>query len=288
MTGYGKATVMKDGRELTIELKSVNHRYLDITVKMPRCFVAYEDLIKKQLSKKLSRGHIDVFVNFKDNSEETKKVIVDTVLAKNILDAVGVLEKQFKIKNDFGLNALVRTGEVLTYESDSADDETLQDLVCETIDSACDNLDKMRCVEGDKLTQTILARFDSVENLVRSIKALAPQVVNDYREKLSARITEALGSVELDQARLINEVAFFADKCNIDEEVDRLTSHLAQGRKMVSSDEPNGRKLDFLVQEFNREANTICSKSNNVNVTNMAVELKNEIEKIREQIQNFE
>ncbi len=288
MTGYGKATGSNANKELTIELKSVNHRYLDVNVKMPRCFVAYEDLIKKQIATHINRGHIDVFVNYLDKNDTSKKVIIDFALAKNILDAAHSLKKEFDLKDDFQLNALLKTGDVMTFEVGDNDDEEMEKLIVSTIDNACEQLEKMRMVEGEKLTKGILERIAVVENYVKEIKEYAPKVVADYREKLTARITEALGNVALDEARLINEVAYFADKSNIDEEIDRLVSHIAQARKMLNSLEPNGRKLDFLIQEFNREANTICSKSNNVNVTNLAVELKNEIEKIREQIQNIE
>lgn len=288
MTGYSRVTLEENGREITVELKAVNHRYLDVNTKLPRAFIAFEDSIRKTIANKLSRGHIDVFINFLDHNEDSKQVTVDLPLAKNILDAAKTLRDTYSLKDDFQLNALMRTGDVITFDVGEYNEDEINALVVKAVDNACDSLNAMRTVEGDKLTEVIENRLEVVIRLVNSIKEYAPQVVVDYREKLKQRISEALGNVDVDQARLINEVAFFADKASIDEEIDRLISHISQMKTMLASGEAVGRKLDFLIQEFNREANTICSKSNNVAITRYGVELKNEIEKIREQIQNIE
>lgn len=288
MTGYARVAAECEGLEITVELKAVNHRYLDLSTKLPRAFVAYEDVIRKTVAKKISRGHIDVYVNYTDRNENSKQVVLDVNLAKNILDAAKTLKETFELKDDFQLNALMRTGDVVTFNVNSYDEEKTAVFVENTVGLACDKLNEMREAEGEKLNDIIFQRLLSVEKLTEQIKRYAPKVVTDYREKLTQRITEALGGVEIDQARLINEVAFFADKASIDEEIDRLFCHIAQTKKLLKNEEAVGRKLDFLIQEFNREANTICSKSNNISITGYGVELKNEIEKIREQIQNVE
>ncbi|HPG92099.1 MAG TPA: YicC family protein [Clostridia bacterium] len=288
MTGYARVTAEQNGREITVELKAVNHRYLDVNTKIPRAFIAFEDVIRKTIAKKISRGHIDVFINFTDHNEDSKQVILDVNLAKNILDAAKTLKETFELKDDFQLNALMRSGDVLTFNVNQFDEDEIAAFVENAVSDACDKLNQMREAEGEKLENIIFQRLMSVEKLTGQIKEYAPKVVAEYREKLTQRITDALGCVEIDQARLINEVAFFADKASIDEEIDRIYCHIGQTKKLLKNDESVGRKLDFLIQEFNREANTICSKSNNVFITGYGVELKNEIEKIREQIQNIE
>lgn len=288
MTGYARAVVTNDGRELTVEMKSVNHRFLDVNVKLPRSFIAYEDSIRKQVGNFISRGHVDVFVNYVDNTDKAKQVVLDMKLAASVLKASVQLREAFDLKDDFQLNALMRTNDIVTLQPNVDDQEAIEIMVDEAVAQCAEELDKMRQIEGDKLTQVISDRLDVVAGIVGEIAKYAPSVISDYRDKLAERIKDALGNVELDQARLINEVAFFADKASIDEELDRLNSHIASTRKLLKSSQPVGRKLDFLVQEFNRETNTICSKSNNINITNKGVELKNEIEKIREQVQNFE
>lgn len=289
MTGYGKATVVRDNRELTVELKSVNHRFLDVSTKIPRAFIFCEDVIRNALSKKLSRGHIDVFLNYALNGEADKIVSVDTALADSYVQAAHKLSATFpELHHDFNISALMRANEVLNLEQREEDPELLREMVAEAVSQAADNLNVMRETEGNALRTDILAKIDRLENLLDKVKEYAPKVVEQYREKLRARLTEALKDVELDEEKLINEVCFFADKSCIDEEIIRLTTHLAHAREILSSEEAVGRKLDFLVQEFNRETNTICSKSSCLELTSVALEMKNEIEKIREQIQNLE
>ena len=289
MTGYGKATVNRCNRELTIELKSVNHRFLDVSLKIPRAFIEYEDVIRNGLAKGLSRGHIDVFLNYTLVGETDKTVSVDLALAKGYVDSARALQAAFpELHFDFNVNALMRSNEVLTLKQTEEDGNVIREMLTEAVVKAVDALNAMREVEGNALRTDILGKIDKLETLLQQVKQYAPQVAEQYREKLRARVTEALDGVQLDESKLVNEVCFFADKSCIDEEITRLTSHIARARDILSTEEPVGRKLDFLVQEFNRETNTICSKSSYLELTNVALEMKNEIEKIREQIQNLE
>lgn len=287
MTGYARVAVEEDGREIVVELKSVNHRYLDVNTRLPHAFIPFDDLIRKVIASNLSRGHVDVYVSYADRNQNAKQVVLDMPLAENVLEAAKSLKEKFHLKDDFQLNSLMRTGDVLTFEIAEISQDIITGALTNAVESACQQLNEMRRAEGGKLEQVILSRLSAVEALVVKIREFSEEVVANYREKLRQRISEALGSIEIDQARLVNEVAFFADKASIEEELDRLESHISQMKTLLRS-EGEGRKMDFLIQEFNREANTICSKSNSVNVTRYGVELKNEIEKIREQIQNIE
>jgi uncharacterized protein (TIGR00255 family) len=288
MTGYGKAVASSGNFEITVELKSVNHRFLDISTKIPRMFLAHEDIVRSVLSDKFSRGHIDVFLNYNQNSSELRAVKPDLALAESYLRAATQLSDAFHLDNDYSLTALLKTPDIFTIEQTEVDTDRLRELLTEAVSAAADNLNNMRAAEGDKLAADIAARLYNIEQLLSRVKTFAPEVADDYAAKLSARIAEVLKNIEIDQSKLANEVAFFVDKSNIDEEIARLDSHIYNARDILKLAEPIGRKMDFLVQEFNREANTICSKSNNVTLTNIALELKNEIEKVREQVQNLE
>lgn len=289
MTGYGKANVVCEGRELTIELKAVNHRFLDLNIKMPKIFSCCEDILRKTIAQNISRGHIDVYVNYSDKSEKEKHVDIDFGLAAGYVEAARQLAEKFKgIQNDFTLNSLMRIPDVLKAVASEEDEEFLKSLVSKTVSIACDDLNEMRRFEGEKIKDDLLSRIDNVENFVVQIKEKAPDVAEEYSEKLKIRISEALADVDYDESKFLNEVAFFIDKSNIDEEIARLFSHVSHFRQLIGEDDCAGRKLDFLVQELNREANTICSKSNNAQLTSIALSLKNEIEKIREQVQNAE
>ena len=289
MTGYGKATVVRSSRELTIELKSVNHRFLDVSLKIPRAFVEYEDVIRSGLNKGLSRGHVDVFLNYSIVGASDKTVELDMALAKSYADAAHALKEAFPdLHYDFNINALMRSSDVLTLKQAEEDGEVIREMLIEAVAKAVDALNAMREVEGNALRTDLLAKMDKLEELLAKVKEYAPMVAEQYRDKLRTRVTEALEGVQLDEGKLVNEVCFFVDKSCIDEEITRLTSHIARAREILATNEPVGRKLDFLVQEFNRETNTICSKSSYLDLTNVALEMKNEIEKIREQIQNLE
>ncbi len=289
MTGYGKATVTRGNRELTVELKSVNHRFLDISTKIPRSFISCEDVIRNGIAKGLSRGHVDVFINYTLVGETDKSVTVDMALAKGYVEAAHKLSLAFpELHHDFNVSALMRSGDVINVEQTDEDADVLREMLAEAVDKAVESLNAMREKEGNLLRDDLLDKINNVAKLLDKVKEYAPVVARDYREKLRARVAEALGDVQLDEAKLMNEVCFFADKSCIDEEITRLASHIAHAGQILATDVPVGRKLDFLVQEFNRETNTICSKSSYLQLTDVALQMKNEIEKIREQVQNLE
>ena len=288
MTGYGKGSYEENGIELTVELKTVNNRYLDASVKAPRVFAAYEEKIRARIREKMTRGHIDVFVSFKDKREKPTALTVDLALATSYVQSAKTLKAAFpELPDDITLSSVLRYPEVLKQEDVLALDETLVTALTTALDGALDNLNAMRLIEGEKLKADMLSRMDTLESLVAEISLRAPEIAKEYREKLTARVKEYLDGAQIDETRLLTEVAVFTDKSNIDEELTRLRSHIGQFRS-ICEEGVVGRKLDFLVQEFNREANTTCSKSNDVTVTRLGLALKNEIEKVREQVQNLE
>ena len=288
MTGYGKGEYAEGGLELTCEIKTVNNRYLDVSIKAPRIFAAYEDVVRNTIRKKLTRGHADVFISFKDKRERETSLSTDLALANSYVAAAKALKEVFPdLADDVTLSSVLRYPEVLKQEdSHSLDEELTSALDC-ALNIALDNLNAMRAVEGQKLKDDMLSRVVTIEKLVEEITARAPLIAAEYREKLTARVKEYLSEAQIDEGRLLTEVAVFTDKSNIDEELTRLRSHIEQFRS-ICEEGIVGRKLDFLVQEFNREANTTCSKSNDVTITRAGLALKNEIEKIREQVQNLE
>ena len=288
MTGYGKGEYKAEGIDMTVEIKTVNNRYLDISVKSPKIFNAYEEVIRSAVRKKLTRGHADIYINLVDKREKPKNLYVDMPAAKSWAEAAETLKKQFPaLDNDFTLNALMKCAGVVRQEEVQGADEALVSALVAALDGALENLNAMRLKEGKKLAEDMLSRMDTIEKFVSDISARAPLVAEEYRRKLEDRMKEILSGVDFDEGRLLTEAAVFADKSNIDEELTRLRSHIVQFRS-ICKEERVGRKLDFLVQEFNREANTICSKSNDLAVTGSGLALKNEIEKVREQVQNVE
>ncbi len=288
MTGYGKGEYAEGGLELTCEIKTVNNRYLDVSVKAPRVFAAYEDVVRNTVRKKLTRGHADVFISLKDKRERETALTVDLALAGSYASAAKALKEAFPdLPDDLTLTSLLRYPDVLKQEDSQGLDEELKNALDIALNGALDKLNEMRRIEGDKLKADMLSRVDTIEGLVAEISARAPLVAAEYRSKLTARVKEYLEGAAIDESRLLTEVAVFTDKSNIDEELTRLRSHIEQFRS-ICEEGIVGRKLDFLVQEFNREANTTCSKSNDVTITRAGLNLKNEIEKIREQVQNLE
>ena len=288
MTGYGKGEYKEGGVELTCEIKTVNNRYLDVNVKAPRIFIAYEEVIRKLVREKMTRGHVDLFISLKDKREKPTAFSVDLSVAASYVSAAKTLKDAFpSLPDDVTLSSVLRYPEVLKQDDALAADEELITALKTAISAALDNLNAMRAVEGKKLEEDMLARVAVIEKTVEEIEKRAPQIKDEYREKLAAKIKDYLGDVQADEGRLLTEVAVFADKSNIDEELTRLHSHIAQFRE-ICKEGIVGRKLDFLVQEFNREANTTCSKSNDVTITRLGLALKNEFEKIREQVQNVE
>ena len=285
MTGYGKGAGVFDGRELTIELKAVNHRFLDISVKLPRSLLYTEDLIRKTLQKNLSRGHVDVFVTLVDKREGVAGITADIGLAKAYSDIAKKVALECEVQNDFNASAILRMPDVITAEQVNQDD--LLPFVTEVTQKAIDRLIEMREKEGAELIKDLIQRVDLMREMVAVIEKRAPYVAEDYRVRLTEKLTELLGQ-EIDHTRILQEVAIFTDKANIDEELTRLKAHFVRFDEYSVSTEPVGRKLDFLVQEMNREINTTGSKSNDTLITEQVLKLKNELEKVREQVQNLE
>ena len=288
MTGYGKGEYKVGGIELTCEIKTVNNRYLDVNVKAPRIFTAFEDVIRKMVREKLTRGHADLFISLKDKREKSASFTVDMAVAGAYVTAANTLREAFpSLPDDITLSSVLRYPDVLKQDDVAAADEELVLALTTAVGLALDNLNAMRAVEGKKLEDDMLARVAVMERTVEEIALRAPKIREEYMEKLAGKLRDYLSDVNPDEGRLLTEVAIFADKSNIDEELTRLRSHIEQFRE-ICKEGIVGRKLDFLVQEFNREANTTCSKSNDVEITRAGLALKNEIEKIREQVQNVE
>lgn len=286
MTGYGKAEYSKDGINVVVELKSVNNRNFDFSAKMPRAFISLEDGIRKIVNEYVKRGKIDLFLNFTDTTEKQTDLTLDMAKAVSYYNAGKEIAEKLNLPNDVTVSYLLKCPDVVT-DNSVFNSEDYKAVIFETVRNACEKFNEMRKTEGEKLVADMLSRMDVIEKTVGLIKERAPMVASEYKEKLSARITEALADVEIDQTRLLNEVAFYTDKVNIDEELTRLSSHVNQFREIIKT-VGAGKKLDFLMQEFNRETNTICSKSNDLTVTGYGLSLKNEIEKVREQVQNIE
>lgn len=288
MTGYGKGTYDEGDIELTCEIKTVNNRYLDASIKAPRLFAAYEETVRSLIKEKLTRGHADVFITLKDKREKQTALTTDMALAGAYVAAAKSLKAAFPdLVDDVTLSSVIRYPEVLKSEDTQVLDEALITALKTAVCAALENLNEMRTIEGGKLKADMLSRMDEIEKLVGQVAERAPLVAAAYKEKLTARVQESLEGAQIDENRILTEVAVFTDKSNIDEELTRLRSHIEQFRS-ICEEGVVGRKLDFLVQEFNREANTTCSKSNDVTITRLGLALKNEIEKIREQVQNVE
>lgn len=288
MTGFGRATVASDGREITIELKSVNHRYLDLAFRMPRHIGFIEDVLRQLLSEQLSRGHVDIYVNYRNMRMDARTVVIDEALMGAYLTAARKAAAQYELKDDISLSTAMRFPDVTDVIEAEEDRDAVAALAREAALRAVTALKRMRAGEGERLCNDLLNRVTTVESIAAKIDTRAPFVVEEYRTKLSERIESMLGGVEVDRTRLATEVALFADKASINEELVRLASHVTEMRKVLGSDEAAGRRLDFVVQEMNREFNTIGSKANDAEITNLVIAGKGEIEKIREQVQNIE
>ena len=288
MTGYGKGVYDDNEIELTCEIKTVNNRYLDISIKSPRVFSSCEDVIRKIVKEKLTRGHADLYISLKDKREKEVSLVVDTALARSYFQVAQTLKAEIpELPDDLTLTSVLRYPDVLKQDDSVVLDEPLVNALKSALNSALDNLNAMRLIEGEKLKVDMLSRVAFIEKTVEEITERAPSIAKEYKDKLTARVAEYLNGAGIDESRLLTEVAVFTDKSNIDEELTRLRSHISQFRD-ICKESVVGRKLDFLVQEFNREANTTCSKSNDVTITRLGLALKNEIEKIREQVQNLE
>ena len=288
MTGFGRGEYKEGGIELVAEVKTVNNRYLDISVKCPKIFLGYEDTIRGIVRSRLTRGHADVFISFTDKRPKQRTLYIDEGAARAYAEAAERLSSLFpKLLNDFTVTALMRQPDIVRAEETAGADEELIAALRGALESALDKLNVMRATEGEKLARDMLARVDAIERSVAAITERAPLVAEEYKNRLAERVQSYLENVPVDEGRLLTEVAVFTDKANIDEELTRLGSHISQFRA-ICADELVGRKLDFLIQEFNRETNTICSKSNDLQITKLGLGMKNDIEKIREQVQNVE
>lgn len=288
MTGYGKGIAVKDGKTVTVEIKTVNHRYLDYGIKIPRTFMFLEECIKKIVGSRIARGHIDLFLTYEQVCSEEGAFCVDTELANSYLKAVDKLAQSTGLHNDITLSSIVKVPDVVRREQPVEDEELLKALTVDALEQALDNLLSMREKEGESLKSDVSSKLDCIQKNLDGIVKYAPLVVEDYRRQLNARIAEVLEPKLIDAQRLATEVAIFADHCSIDEEIIRLSTHITNMRLLLDADEPVGRKMDFLVQEFNRETNTIGSKANDMRITSYVLAIKNDIEKIREQAANIE
>ena len=289
MTGYGRARQMLHKRDITVEVRSVNNRYLDCTVKMPRMYTFAEDAIKGCVQKAISRGKVDVFITVDASAADVAKVTVNRELAAGYVSALRELAEVCGSENfQVGPETLSRFPDVLTVTKADEDLETVSADICTVLDDALTAYNAMRAVEGAKLAEDIGNRLTAIETYTGQVEERSPQTVAEYRAKLTARMQEVLQSTTIDAQRILTEAAIYADKVAVDEETVRLRSHVAQLRTMLTSDEPMGRKMDFLIQEVNRESNTIGSKCNDVAIAQVVVGLKAEVEKMREQVQNVE
>ena len=286
MTGYGRAMREVDGRTLTIELKSVNHRFLDLAFRMPRNLMFLEDEARKRIGARLARGHVDVFMIYRNQHSDARKVSVDRALFDAYATALEGL-RDCGVQDDRTLMSIARLPDVMTVTEAEEDQEALRALLRETLDEALDALIAMRAREGAEMKKDLSARATHIEEMTLQIEARYPQTVEEYTRRLRASIEELIGQ-GVDETRLLTEVAVMADRSAIAEETVRLKAHIAQLRECLEKDEPVGRRIDFLVQELNREVNTISSKSQDVPITQLVVSMKAEIEKLREQLQNIE
>ncbi len=288
MTGYGRAREMRGGRDITVEVRSVNNRYLDCTVKLPRAYIFAEDAIKTRVQRAISRGKVDVFVTIDTSAADVAVVQVNEGLARGYYEALTQLKQTFSLSGDISPEVLARFPDVLAVTKAEEDVEAIAADICAVLDSALESYNAMRTVEGEKLAQDVASRVDAIEQTVQRVEEQSPQTVAAYRQRLEAKMQEALHSAAIDESRILTEAAIFADKVAVDEETVRLRSHISQLRDMLQSGEPVGRKLDFLIQEVNRECNTIGSKCNDLSIARDVVSMKAEVEKIREQVQNME
>lgn len=288
MTGYGKGEACSALRKVTIEVKSVNNRYLDITMRLPRSLAFVEDSVKKLIQSRLSRGSVDVFFTYDYLGDSGKIVSLDKSLALGYINAARSINSEYGLENDLAASDLLKVPDMVKITSAAEDTEEVTALFLEAASNALDALDSMRLVEGANAKSDFTTILNNIASTLDKVIAFAPSVVSSYKEKLIKRIGELLGNVPVDESRIAMEVALFADKCDINEEINRLGSHISQFRLNLESNEPIGRKLDFLSQEMNREINTMGSKANDIELAGHVIYMKNELEKIKEQIRNIE
>ena len=288
MTGYGRAVAAVNGREFTVELRSVNNRYLDCTVKLPRSLSFAEDAVKQAVKASVSRGKVDVFISLKSESADDTTITLNKAVLEGYLAAMRQMVDEFQVRDDISVSTVSRLPEVFSVEKPQVDEEQLLKDLLSVVDQALAGYDAMRCTEGQALDADLRSRGNTILELVSQVEQGNAQTVIDYRARLEAKLKEVLASTNIDESRILTEAAIFADKVAVDEETVRLRSHLAQMNEMLTTGGAVGRKLDFLLQEMNREANTIGSKCTDVRLARIVVDIKAELEKIREQTQNIE
>lgn len=288
MTGFGRCEVAESSRKFTVEIKSVNHRYLDVNVKMPKALNFFETAIRSELKNYISRGKVDVYVSYEDLSERTSTVRYNREMASDYLKFLRQMAEDFDLEDDIRVSSLSRFPEIFTMEETNVDEEALWKELRKAVTGAAEMFVDTRVTEGGHLREDLLVKLDKMLQLVEFISERSPEMVKEYHRKLEDKVKELLAGAAVDEARLLTEVAVFADKVCVDEEIVRIRSHIETTKSTLLDGGSVGRKLDFIAQEMNREANTILSKANDLEISNCAIELKTEIEKVREQIQNIE
>ncbi len=288
MTGFGRAEVAENNRKFTVEMKSVNHRYLDVNIKMPKKLNFFESAIRAELKKYISRGKVDLFITYEDFSENTSSVRYNREIAEEYLNYLRQMAEEFQLDDDIRVSTLSRYPEVFTMEEQGVDEEELWKALQKAIGNASEMFVQSRIVEGEHLRDDLIDKLDGMLKLVDFVAERSPKIIAEYRQKLEEKVRELLADTTVDEGRLLTEVTIFADKVCVDEEIVRLRSHIETTKNTLREGGSIGRKLDFIAQEMNREANTILSKANDLEISNCAIELKTEIEKVREQIQNIE
>lgn len=288
MTGFGRCEIAENNRKFTVEMKSVNHRYLDVNIKMPKKLNFFESAIRAELKNYISRGKVDMFITYEDFSENTSSVRYNREIAEEYLGYLRQMAQDFNLDDDIRVSTLSKYPEVFTMEEQSIDEEELWKELQKAIDGAAEMFVQTRIVEGEHLRDDLIEKLDGMLKLVDFVAERSPMIITEYRQKLEEKVKELLADTAVDESRLLTEVTIFADKVCVDEEVVRLRSHIETTKNTLIEGGSIGRKLDFIAQEMNREANTILSKANDLEISNCAIELKTEIEKVREQIQNIE
>lgn len=287
MTGYGKSNLSINSREYQVEIKTVNHRYIDVNIKMPKVISYLEEDVRKLISSKLKRGKIDISIVFENYNKNENNISINTELAENYIKSFKELAEKQNINANIEVTEIAKLPEVLTVKTDFNEEQIKLELL-QTLENAVDQLICMRTNEGEKISKDIFDKISQIELKKEEISKLSTGLIEEYVVKLEARIKEILKTDDLDKSRLMQEVVIYADKCSIEEELTRLSSHIEQLRSLIETDEPSGKKMDFIIQEMNRETNTIGSKSNSLEITNRVVDIKTILEDIREQIQNIE
>lgn len=288
MTGFGRSELSINDRKLTIEMKSVNHRYLDVSIKLPKKFNFYETFLRNLLKKYIERGKVDIYVTYEDMSEESRVLYYDSALAKEYAKYIEQMGRELKIENDITTSTLIKCPDIFVMQEQPVDEEELEHLLTKVFEETIANFVETRIKEGENLKRDLIEKLDEMMKQVEFIEERSPQIIEEYKKKICEKVNELLENQQIDENRIVMEVTLYADKICVDEEIVRLKSHITGMKETLMKGGPVGRKLDFVAQEMNREANTILSKSTDLLITDVGIELKTLIEKVREQIQNIE